>query len=78
MEVCCLVVFILYFFLMILSHPNFVELYWNVSAISGFRIVGVPVEELMFAFSLGAMWSGFYEHRHWLGDTQFLLNGSNN
>ena len=47
------------------SHPNFVDLYWNNEAISGFRVFGVPVEELLFAATLGALWSNFYEHRYW-------------
>lgn len=47
------------------SHPNFVDLYWNNAAISGFRVFGVPVEELLFAATLGALWSNFYEHRYW-------------
>jgi hypothetical protein len=25
-------------------------------------IIGVPVEELIFAFAFGMMWSGVYEH----------------
>ena len=47
------------------SHPNFVDLYWNNAAISGLRIFGVPIEELLFASTLGALWSNFYEHRYW-------------
>jgi len=48
------------------THPNFVALYWNHAAISGIQIAGIPVEELLFASSLGAVWSAFYEHLYWL------------
>ena len=34
------------------SHPNFVDLYWKNEAISGFRVFGVPVEELLFAVTI--------------------------
>ena len=58
--------YFLFFSAMAASHPEFVSLYWNHANISGIQIVGIPVEELLFAFSLGGMWSAFYEHRHWL------------
>lgn len=54
----------LYFslFLIILQiFPEFVDL-WNLSAISGILVSGVPLEELIFAFAYGSMWSGFYDH----------------
>ena len=58
--------YFLFFSAMAASHPGFVALYWNHANISGVQVAGIPVEELLFAFSLGAMWSAFYEHRHWL------------
>ena len=45
--------------------PGIVEAVWNLSAISGILIAGVPIEELLFAASLGAMWSSIYEHFNW-------------
>jgi hypothetical protein len=60
------VVYFLFFSAMNLSHPDYVRLYWNHAQISGLSILGIPVEELMFAFTFGSMWSGFYEHRWWL------------
>lgn len=45
--------------------PGYVEAVWNLPAISGVLIVGIPVEELLFAVSLGAMWSSVYEHFTW-------------
>ena len=38
---------------------------WNLSAISGILIFGIPIEELLFAFTFGMMWSGIYEHVKW-------------
>ncbi|WP_420389498.1 lycopene cyclase domain-containing protein [Marinobacter sp.] len=57
--------YFVFFSVMNWSHPNFVDLYWNNAAISGFRVFGVPIEELLFASTLGALWSNFYEHRYW-------------
>lgn len=45
--------------------PGYIEAVWNLPAISGMLIAGVPIEELLFAASLGAMWSSVYEHFHW-------------
>lgn len=45
--------------------PGYVKDVWNLPAISGILIAGVPVEELLFAASLGAMWSSVYEHILW-------------
>lgn len=45
--------------------PGYVEAVWNLPAISGVLVAGVPIEELLFAASLGAMWSSVYEHFAW-------------
>lgn len=45
--------------------PGYVEAVWNLPSLSGILIAGVPIEELLFAFSLGAMWSSIYEHFNW-------------
>lgn len=45
--------------------PGYVEAVWNLPAISGILLAGVPIEELLFAVSLGAMWSSIYEHFAW-------------
>ena len=49
------------FALIVAVFPSFVDA-WNLSAISGILVVGVPLEELMFAFTFGMMWSSVYEH----------------
>ena len=48
-----------------LAFPGYVAAVWNLAAISGLRLVGVPVEELMFAFTFGLYWSSIYEHLAW-------------
>ncbi len=54
------------FSLMILVAPRLVNA-WNLSALSGVLIFNVPLEELMFSFAFGMMWSGVYEHvRHYV------------
>ena len=45
--------------------PAYVRNVWNLSHISGILILGIPLEELMFAFTLGMLWSSFYEHIYW-------------
>lgn len=42
-----------------------VERVWNLEALSGLRVVGFPLEELLFAIAFGAYWSGVYEHLTW-------------
>lgn len=48
-----------------LSFPGYVNEVWNFSAISGILIFGVPIEELLFALTLGMFWSSLYEHLTW-------------
>ncbi len=42
-------------------YPNFVSS-WNLEALSGVVVLGVPLEEIFYAFSFGLMWSGVFEH----------------
>ncbi len=64
------ILFLMLYFVVFLAgfvwlFPGYVKAVWNLSAISGILIAGVPVEELLFAVSLGAMWSSIYEHFTW-------------
>lgn len=45
--------------------PGYIERVWNLDALSGLAIVGIPLEELLFATSFGAYWSGVYDHFAW-------------
>lgn len=59
------VYFVIFFITFVLLTPGYIRVVWNFSNISGILILGVPVEELLFAGSLGAMWSSVYEHFKW-------------
>jgi phosphotransferase system glucose/maltose/N-acetylglucosamine-specific IIC component len=45
--------------------PGYIERVWNLTALSGLRIAGMPIEELLFAAAFGAYWSGVYDHFTW-------------
>lgn len=51
--------------LLIVSTPGYVEQVWNLSALSGIRPGGIPLEELGFGFAFGVYWTGLYEHFTW-------------
>ncbi len=57
--------YFIYFLSLIAVYPNYVEKVWNLSALSKILILGIPIEELMFAFGLGFLWSSIYEHFTW-------------
>jgi hypothetical protein len=57
--------YFLYFLTLVAVYPQYVSLVWNLGAISGIRILGIPLEELLFAFALGFLWSSVYEHLKW-------------
>jgi hypothetical protein len=54
------------FLSLVIVFPNYVKNVWNLSHISGILVWGIPLEELLFAFALGLLWSSFYEHIYWL------------
>ena len=47
------------------SAPGYIEQVWNLEALSGVQIYGLPIEELLFGFSFGLVWTGIYEHFTW-------------
>lgn len=47
-------------------YPGYIGQVWNLPALSGVLIAGVPLEELLFAFSFGVMWSSVFEHLAWV------------
>ena len=57
--------YFIYFLSLTLAYPGYVEQAWNLSVISGILVLGVPIEELLFAFGLGFLWSSVYEHITW-------------
>ncbi len=58
-------IYFVYFLTLIALYPGYVEQVWNLKAISGILILGIPLEELLFAFSFGFIWSSIYEHLTW-------------
>lgn len=54
-----------YFLPLVVIYPDYVRLVWNLRAISGVLVLGIPVEELVFAFTIGFLWSSVYEHVKW-------------
>ena len=60
-----LTLYFVYFGTLIALYPGYVEQVWNLRALSGILTLGVPIEELLFAFSFGFLWSGIYEHVTW-------------
>ena len=54
-----------FMFLLVWSVPGYVDRVWNLPALSGVLIGGVPLEELMFGFAFGTYWSAIYEHLTW-------------
>lgn len=47
------------------SAPGYIERTWNLTALSGVTLFGMPVEELAWAIAFGLYWSGVYEHFTW-------------
>jgi hypothetical protein len=45
--------------------PGYVAQVWNLRALSGVLLGGIPLEELLFGFSFGWYWAGVYEHVTW-------------
>lgn len=44
------------------SAPGYIEKVWNLEVLSGVLIYGLPIEELLFGFAFGLVWTGMYEH----------------
>ena len=45
--------------------PSFIPQVWNLRALSGVLVVGIPLEELLFGAVFGMYWSSVYEHFTW-------------
>lgn len=60
-----LAIYFVYFLTLIAIYHGYVEQVWRLDVISGILIAGIPLEELMFAFSFGFLWSSIYEHFRW-------------
>lgn len=45
--------------------PGYVERVWNLEALTGWIVFGLPVEEILFAAGFGGMWAGVFHHYTW-------------
>tara|TARA_R110002049_G_scaffold191337_1_gene360276 strand:+ start:33831 stop:34547 length:717 start_codon:yes stop_codon:yes gene_type:complete len=59
------VLYLVYFGSILPFYPDYVELYWNLGNLTHILVLGIPIEELLFAFTFGMYWSGLYEHLYW-------------
>jgi Lycopene cyclase len=48
-----------------LLSPGYIARFWNLPALSGVVVALMPLEELLFAFTLGMYWTNVYEHLTW-------------
>ncbi|MEP7181924.1 MAG: lycopene cyclase domain-containing protein [Betaproteobacteria bacterium] len=53
------------------SAPGYIEQVWNLAALSGILVAGIPLEELVYGFAFGMYWSGVYEHITWRGTPRY-------
>ncbi len=56
------VLYLLLFVYFLILYPDFVKRYYTLQNFLGIFIFGVPIEELMFASTGGAIWSAAYEY----------------
>jgi hypothetical protein len=56
------VLYFVLFLCLLLLYPQFVQRYYNLSNLLGIYVLGVPIEELLFAATGGAIWSVAYEY----------------
>ena len=45
--------------------PGYIAEVWNLPALHGGLVYGIPLEELLFGFTFGSYWAGVYEHFTW-------------
>ena len=57
--------------------PGYVARVWNLAALSGVIVAGIPIEELLFAAAFGLYWAGAYEHFTWNGVAQHRQPNAN-
>ena len=57
-----LLYFLVLFFVNTFLFPGWVSHTWNVEQLSGILILGIPLEELLWAFTFGFLWAPLYEY----------------
>ena len=62
-------IFLAYYMLFLVAlectAAGYIERVWNLDALTGWTVAGLPAEELLFAGSFGMYWTGVYEHFTW-------------
>jgi len=58
------VLYFVLFLLVLVLYPQFVERFYNLPNLVGIYVHGVPIEEILFAATGGAIWSVAYEYVH--------------
>ncbi len=48
--------------LLLLMFPSFIALHYHLNNVSGVLLLGIPLEEYLFAFGFGSMWSVIYPY----------------
>jgi len=69
-----LIYYSVFFIALIVSAPGYIESVWNLTTLTGIQLLGIPLEELLFAFTFGMYWAGVYEHLMWRQLTPAQLN----
>jgi hypothetical protein len=59
------ILYFIYFRSILVFYPQYIELNWNLENLTHILVLGIPIEELLFAFTFGMYWSGLYEHLYW-------------
>ncbi|MEE9157316.1 MAG: lycopene cyclase domain-containing protein, partial [Gammaproteobacteria bacterium] len=49
--------------------PGYVDRVCNLEALYVIKVLGLPLEEILFATAFGMYWSGVYEHFTWMRTT---------
>lgn len=57
-------VYLLLFAYFLALYRDFIPRYYNTASLLGVYVLGIPIEELLFAFTGGAVWSVMYEYMY--------------
>lgn len=58
-----------------LLFPSFLSSFYNLERTSHVWFLGIPLEEFLYAFSLGMMWAPIYEYEHQVKDRRRRWSG---
>ncbi|MDP3881486.1 MAG: lycopene cyclase domain-containing protein [Nanoarchaeota archaeon] len=58
------VMYLIAYFLYNLAFPDFITSFYSQEVLEGISLLGIPFEELLYAFSFGLLWAPLYEYAH--------------